>query len=119
MCVSRLQARILPSPALKYKNHSNDQFVTIDRIHNGGWQLGSGGGNCLAGGPLAVLLTRYDVDVANAWWGAPGGPAPGRVAAVGGELRAPSPLAARPAGCDQEAGAPRRVGARRQPGVRR
>ena len=70
--------------------------ATIDL---GGGPLGSAGGVCLDGGQLAVALTGYDVHARNAWWGQPGGPAPGRIAAVGGELDASGPLGTEPAGC--------------------
>lgn len=69
------------------------------RIDFGGGALGSAGGNCLAGGPLAAALVGYDVDAARTWWGTPGGPAPGRVLAVDGTLRAADPLSAPPAYC--------------------
>lgn len=68
-------------------------------IDLGGGPLGSAGGNCLAGGALAVALVGYDAHARNAWWGRPGGPGPGRVVAAGGRLDASHPLDTPPAGC--------------------
>jgi hypothetical protein len=68
-------------------------------IDVGGGALGSTGGVCLDGGQLAAAVTGYDVSLRNAWWGDPGGPAPGRVVAAGGTLDAGSPLGSAPAGC--------------------
>lgn len=69
------------------------------RIDLGGGPLGSAGGNCLDGGPLAAALVRYDVAVRRAWWGSPAGPAPGRVVAAGGSLDSTEPRATPPSGC--------------------
>lgn len=85
------------SPAdLVVEELSHTDQVAIDL---GGGPLGSAGGNCLAGGPLAALVVGYAVDAASAWWGAPGGPAPGRTVVAGGVLRTRPPLAAASAAC--------------------
>lgn len=68
-------------------------------IDLGGGALGSRGGNCLAGGRLAAALVGYDVHARDAWWGRPGGPGPGSVAAVDGRLDGARPLGAPPAHC--------------------
>ena len=70
--------------------------ATIDL---GGGPLGSEGGNCLDGGNLAALLFGYDVSARRTWWGTPGGPAPGRTAAVGSTLDTGAPLDVAPPGC--------------------
>ncbi len=68
-------------------------------IDLGGGALGSAGGVCLDGGSLAAAVIGYDVSAANAWWGDPAGPAPGRVVTAGGALDTASPLGSAPAGC--------------------
>lgn len=68
-------------------------------IDFGGGSLGSSGGNCIDGGPLAVLALRYDVSAAGNWWGRPGGPAPGSVLPAGGAVDASRPLDSPPDGC--------------------
>jgi len=52
-----------------------------------------GAGMSVDGGPRAGALVRYDVSVRRAWWGSPGGPAPGRVVAAGGSLDSGEPRA--------------------------
>jgi Right handed beta helix region len=68
-------------------------------IDLGGGALGSSGGNCLGGGVLAAAVIGYDVTARGDWWGRPGGPGPGRTAAVGGTLDSRSALESAPAGC--------------------
>ena len=54
----------------------------------GGGALGSAGHNCIFGGREGdVLAARYDLDAAHDWWGAPGGPPPGRVIAAGATVK--------------------------------
>jgi hypothetical protein len=54
----------------------------------GGGALGSEGHNCIFGGREGdVLAARYDLDAAYDWWGAPGGPTPGRVIAAGSTVK--------------------------------
>jgi hypothetical protein len=54
----------------------------------GGGALGSPGHNCIFGGSQGdVVATRYDLDARHDWWGTPGGPGPGRVAAAGAAVR--------------------------------
>jgi hypothetical protein len=54
----------------------------------GGGALHSPGHNCIFGGSQGdVVATRYDLDARHDWWGAPGGPGPGRVAAAGATVR--------------------------------
>jgi hypothetical protein len=81
---------------LTAENLGTTRRSTIDL---GGGPLGSRGGVCLDGGLLAVTLVGYDVSARNAWWGTPGGPAPGRVVTAGGTLDAGSPLGTRPKTC--------------------
>jgi hypothetical protein len=73
--------------------------TTDAAIDLGGGSLGSAGGNCIAGGPLAVSQLAYDVSAEGNWWGAPGPPAPGRTLAVGGTLDAEPALSAPPPSC--------------------
>jgi hypothetical protein len=68
-------------------------------IDFGGGALGSAGGNCLDGGPLAALLVGYSVSAQRTWWGTPGGPRPGRTLLAGGTLDTAHALDAAPAGC--------------------
>lgn len=70
--------------------------ATIDL---GGGPLGSSGGNCLGGGPLAVMLLRYSVSARRNWWGRPGGAGLGRVIAASAQLDDGDALMAAPAAC--------------------
>ena len=72
--------------------------TTQSEIDLGGGPLGSAGQNCLEGGNLAAHIMGYDVSAVGNWWGAAGGPAPGRTVVAGGSL-AHSPASGRgPAG---------------------
>jgi hypothetical protein len=65
----------------------------------GGGPLGSAGHDCFYGGtPLSVQIVRYTASARDDWWGQPGGPGPGQIAAVGGGLDAADALAHPPAG---------------------
>jgi hypothetical protein len=65
-------------------------------IDLGGGPLGSVGQNCLGGGKLAAYVMGYDVSAMGNWWGAPGGPAPGRTVVAGGSLASSPALDAAP-----------------------
>jgi hypothetical protein len=82
-------------------NLTVEELGTTDEatIDLGGGPLGSLGGICLEGGLLAAAVVGYDVHAQRAWWGVPGGPSPGRVVALGGNLDAANPLDAAPAVC--------------------
>jgi hypothetical protein len=67
------------------------------RLDFGGGPLGSPGGNCISGGAVAVADFRDSIWARRDWWGRPGGPAPGRVVAVGGSVDSGDPLAVAPA----------------------
>lgn len=71
--------------------------TTHPRIDLGGGPLGSVGENCISAGLDAELL-RASASAAHDWWGRPGGPAPGRVLAVGGSLDDAAPLSGPPPG---------------------
>jgi hypothetical protein len=73
--------------------------TTSSQIDLGGGALGSRGGNCLAGGSLAANVLLYDVSAEHNWWGAAGGPGPGRTLAIGGTLDVDPFLSAPPASC--------------------
>jgi hypothetical protein len=61
--------------------------------------LDFGNGNCIAGGSaLDVLSVRHSFSARGDWWGRAGGPAPGRVLAVGGSVDTGAALAAPPPG---------------------
>jgi hypothetical protein len=67
----------------------------------GGGALGSRGRNCLFDGALLDLeAMRYNVAAEHNWWGAPSGPAPGRVVASPGfTIDTSSPLHHPPSAC--------------------
>ncbi|MGH2952779.1 MAG: hypothetical protein ACRDK9_02000 [Solirubrobacterales bacterium] len=69
------------------------------RIDLGGGALGSRGGNCLEGGPLAANVLGYDVSAESNWWGAEGGPGPGRTVTAGGSLDTDPSLSAPAPSC--------------------
>ncbi len=68
-------------------------------IDLGGGALGSRGGNCIAGGPLAANVIAYDVSAERNWWGSADGPGLGRTLVVGGSLDSDPFLGAPPPSC--------------------
>jgi hypothetical protein len=67
-----------------YLENADTSGATHAAIDLGGGALNSPGRNCIFGGGQGdVVATRYDLDARHDWWGSPGGPAPGRVAAAG------------------------------------
>jgi hypothetical protein len=74
--------------------------ATTARLDLGGGALGSVGHNCIYGGlELDLETIRYDLSARHLWWGRPGGPKPGRVAAVDATVDSAKPLAHPPAAC--------------------
>lgn len=64
-----------------------------------GGTLGSGGGNCVRAGALAMDIARYDVTARHLWWGRAGGPGLLSAVVLGGSLDAAEPLIAAPSHC--------------------
>jgi hypothetical protein len=67
-----------------FLENADTSGATHAALDLGGGALHSPGHNCIFGGSQGdVAATRYDLDARNDWWGTPGGPAPGRIAAAG------------------------------------
>ena len=85
------------SSNLAFHNLGTTASYTLDF---GGGALGSAGGNCIHGRSLlSAELIGYDVAARGNWWGAGGGPALGKLAAVGAGIDAGAPLATAAAAC--------------------
>jgi hypothetical protein len=82
-----------------YLENADTSGATHAAIDLGGGALKSPGHNCIFGGSQGdVVATRYDLDARHDWWGTPGGPAPGRVAAAGATVNS-TPALGRAADC--------------------
>jgi hypothetical protein len=82
-----------------YLENADTSGATHAAIDLGGGALASPGHNCIFGGSQGdVVATRYDLDARHDWWGTPGGPAPGRVAAAGATVNS-TPALGRAADC--------------------
>jgi hypothetical protein len=99
--VARLAARVEQTDLSRsagtpiFVENADTSGATHAAIDLGGGALNSPGHNCIFGGNQGdVVATRYDLDARHDWWGAPGGPAPGSVTAVGSTVNSTPALGA-------------------------